>query len=249
MNLRASSLVAALVAAAFALAANGPPLAGAWNIAATGARNRAVTCDFRITHNNGSDPVDITVPVNSGAKEDSAWRAASAMRSARNCDATSTTWSSEKASMCWSAIHAVSLTSRSSWSMRPSKRARRRAERDAGGRHRRSRRNPHRPCHRRRRCRQLPGMRRATSRRHRVVRPHCPVPAWASRTIRRRACRMPRRRRPTRQRRHQHPRQHRHQRRKPSRHRRRRNPDPPGTRRIGARDSSSRARIPAKFGG
>jgi hypothetical protein len=71
MNLRASSLVAALCAAAFAFAAKGPPLAGVWNIAPSGRAESSGDLHFRVTHNNGSDPVDITVPVNMGAKEDS----------------------------------------------------------------------------------------------------------------------------------------------------------------------------------
>jgi len=71
MNLRASSLVAALCAAAFAFAAKGPPLAGVWNIAPSGRAESSGDLHFRVTHNNGSDPVDITVSVNMGAKEDS----------------------------------------------------------------------------------------------------------------------------------------------------------------------------------
>ena len=70
MNLRASSLVAALCAATFAFAANGPPLAGVWNIAPSGRAESSGDLHFRITHNNGSDPVEVTVPVNMGAKED-----------------------------------------------------------------------------------------------------------------------------------------------------------------------------------
>jgi hypothetical protein len=71
MNLRASSLVAALCAATIAFAAKGPPLAGVWNIAPSGRAESSGELHFRVTHNNGSDPVDITVPVNMGAKEDS----------------------------------------------------------------------------------------------------------------------------------------------------------------------------------
>jgi hypothetical protein len=70
---RATCVIAALVAAT-ALAANGPPLASAWNIAATGSATSSGDLDFRITPNDGSDPVDITVPVISGAGQDSVAR-------------------------------------------------------------------------------------------------------------------------------------------------------------------------------
>ncbi len=74
MNLRASSLVAALCAATFAFAAKGPPLAGVWNIAPSGRAESSGDLHFRITQNDGSDPVDITVPVIMGAKEDAVAR-------------------------------------------------------------------------------------------------------------------------------------------------------------------------------
>jgi len=70
LKLRASSLVAALCAATFAFAAKGPPLAGVWNIAPSGRAESSGDLHFRITQNDGSDPVDITVPVIMGAKED-----------------------------------------------------------------------------------------------------------------------------------------------------------------------------------
>jgi hypothetical protein len=70
---RATCLIAALVAAS-ALAANAPPLASAWNIAATGNATSSGDLDFRITRADGSDPVDITVPVISGASQDSVVR-------------------------------------------------------------------------------------------------------------------------------------------------------------------------------
>jgi hypothetical protein len=70
---RATILIAALVAAS-ALAANGPPLASAWNIAATGSAASSGDLAFRITRGDGSDPVDITVPVISGASQDSVAR-------------------------------------------------------------------------------------------------------------------------------------------------------------------------------
>jgi hypothetical protein len=70
---RAIYLIAALVAAS-ALAANGPPLASAWNIAASGKAASSGDLDFRITPNDGTNPVDITVPVISGAGQDSVAR-------------------------------------------------------------------------------------------------------------------------------------------------------------------------------
>ena len=70
---RATCVIAALVAAS-ALAAAGPPLASAWNIAATGSATSSGDLDFRITPNDGSNPVDITVPVISGASQDSVAR-------------------------------------------------------------------------------------------------------------------------------------------------------------------------------
>jgi hypothetical protein len=70
---RATFFIAALVAAS-ALAANGPPLASAWNIATTGNATSSGDLDFRITPNDGSNPVDITVPVISGASQESVAR-------------------------------------------------------------------------------------------------------------------------------------------------------------------------------
>lgn len=70
---RATFVIAALVATS-ALAANGPPLASAWNIAATGSATSSGDLDFRITPNDGTDPVDITVPVIAGAGQDSVAR-------------------------------------------------------------------------------------------------------------------------------------------------------------------------------
>jgi hypothetical protein len=70
---RAIFLIAALVAAT-ALAASGPPLASAWNIATTGKAASSGDLDFRITPNDGTNPVDITVPVISGASQDSVAR-------------------------------------------------------------------------------------------------------------------------------------------------------------------------------
>jgi len=70
MKLRASTLAAvALCAAAFSFAANGPPLAGVWNIEAKGRAASSGDLHFRIRQNDGSDPLDIKVRVNVGAKE------------------------------------------------------------------------------------------------------------------------------------------------------------------------------------
>jgi len=72
---RAATLTAvAVFAAALAYGAAGPPLAGVWNIATTGKATSSGDLSFRITANDGSDPVDITVPVISGASEDSVAR-------------------------------------------------------------------------------------------------------------------------------------------------------------------------------
>jgi hypothetical protein len=59
----------ACVAFTAALAFAGPPLSGVWNIAATGRAGSSGGLHFRITQNDGSNPVDITVPVIVGAKE------------------------------------------------------------------------------------------------------------------------------------------------------------------------------------
>jgi hypothetical protein len=68
MNWRSWTLAtAAACAAAFAFA--GPPLAKMWNIAPTGRAGSSGDLHFRILQNDGSDPVDITVPVIMGAKD------------------------------------------------------------------------------------------------------------------------------------------------------------------------------------
>jgi hypothetical protein len=71
---RAICFTAAILLAGSALAANGPPLASSWNIATAGDATSSGDLDFRITPNDGSDPVDITVPVISGASQDSVAR-------------------------------------------------------------------------------------------------------------------------------------------------------------------------------
>lgn len=71
---RAACLIAAALVAGLAMAANGPPLASVWNIAASGSAESSGDLAFRITPGDGSDPVDITVPVISGASQDSVAR-------------------------------------------------------------------------------------------------------------------------------------------------------------------------------
>jgi len=70
---RALGFAAAACAAAFAcsiFAANGPPLASEWNIAPTGSAATSGDLTFRVTPGDGSDPIEITVPVIMGAKQD-----------------------------------------------------------------------------------------------------------------------------------------------------------------------------------
>jgi hypothetical protein len=67
MSIRASSLAAAaLFAAAFAFADNGPPLASVWNIAPTGSADSSGALRFRVKPDDG-EPVDISVPIIMGA--------------------------------------------------------------------------------------------------------------------------------------------------------------------------------------
>jgi hypothetical protein len=66
-------LLAALAAAA-AFAATAPPSAGVWNIAATGKAASSGDLEFRVTATDGTDPVEITVPVIAGASEESVAR-------------------------------------------------------------------------------------------------------------------------------------------------------------------------------
>lgn len=60
--------IAALVAAS-AWAAPAPPSAGVWNIAATGKAMSTGDLEFRVTRIDGSDPVEISVPVTAGSSE------------------------------------------------------------------------------------------------------------------------------------------------------------------------------------
>ena len=61
-------VMAALVAVS-AWAATAPPSAGVWNIAATGKAASSGDLEFRVTSVDGSDPVEITVPVIAGSNE------------------------------------------------------------------------------------------------------------------------------------------------------------------------------------
>jgi hypothetical protein len=72
---RATSLgFLAAFGAAFVFAAPAPPSAGVWNIATTGKAASSGDLEFRITSTDGSDPVEITVPVIAGASQDSVAR-------------------------------------------------------------------------------------------------------------------------------------------------------------------------------
>jgi hypothetical protein len=68
--LLASALVwATLVGAGAVRAANAPPLASAWNIASSGKAAASGELVFRVTAEEGADPVEVTVFVLSGANE------------------------------------------------------------------------------------------------------------------------------------------------------------------------------------
>jgi hypothetical protein len=69
MKILKSLLAMAAVMAASAWAATAPPSAGVWNIAATGKAASSGDLEFRVTATDGSDPVEITVPVIAGATE------------------------------------------------------------------------------------------------------------------------------------------------------------------------------------
>jgi hypothetical protein len=71
---RTTFFFAAALVAASALAAPAPPSAGVWNIATSGKAASSGDLAFRVTATDGSDPLDITVPVISGATEDSVAR-------------------------------------------------------------------------------------------------------------------------------------------------------------------------------
>jgi hypothetical protein len=77
MRIRVLGPVAAVCAAAFccaSFAANGPPLASVWNIAPTGKADSSGDLTFRITAADGSDPIEITVPVLLGARPETVAR-------------------------------------------------------------------------------------------------------------------------------------------------------------------------------
>ena len=67
-------LVLAALVAACAFAATAPPSAGVWNIATTGKAASSGDLEFRVTATDGTDPVEITVPVIAGASEESVAR-------------------------------------------------------------------------------------------------------------------------------------------------------------------------------
>ena len=75
---RATCLIAAAIMAASSWtasgAASGPPLASTWNIAASGSAESSGELEFRITPNDGSNPIDITVPVIAGANQNAVAR-------------------------------------------------------------------------------------------------------------------------------------------------------------------------------
>jgi hypothetical protein len=68
------SIAASLVGLAFgankAFGANSPPLSGTWNIASSGKAGSSGDLVFRVTPGDGSDPVEISVPVIGGTGED-----------------------------------------------------------------------------------------------------------------------------------------------------------------------------------
>lgn len=69
-----AALVAATSFAAPSFAATGPPLASTWNIAPTGNAASSGDLAFRISRGDGTDPVEITVPVMAGDSEDTVAR-------------------------------------------------------------------------------------------------------------------------------------------------------------------------------
>jgi hypothetical protein len=71
MKLASYSWVMAALAAASAFSATAPPSAGVWNIATSGKAASSGDLEFRVTSVDGSDPVEISVPVIAGANEES----------------------------------------------------------------------------------------------------------------------------------------------------------------------------------
>ena len=70
MIFRASLIAASLALPASSLfAANGPPLSGVWNIAPSGNAASSGELLFRVAPGDGSEPLDVRVPVHSGASD------------------------------------------------------------------------------------------------------------------------------------------------------------------------------------
>jgi hypothetical protein len=66
---RLPALMASLAMCAGAMAANNPPLSGTWNIAPSGSAGSTGELLFRMTPDDGGDPVEVTVTVSSGTNE------------------------------------------------------------------------------------------------------------------------------------------------------------------------------------
>jgi hypothetical protein len=66
----AASVGGLVFGASQALSASTAPLSGAWTIAPTGKAASSGELKFRVTRNDGSDPVEIEVPVSSGTSEE-----------------------------------------------------------------------------------------------------------------------------------------------------------------------------------
>jgi hypothetical protein len=64
-----ASITGLVFGASKALGASNAPLSGAWNIASSGEAGASGELVFRVTRNDGSDPVEVTVAVSSGTNE------------------------------------------------------------------------------------------------------------------------------------------------------------------------------------
>ena len=69
MNIRGIFILVAALAATNLTAANAPPLAGEWNILPTGSAASSGDLLFRVTPGDGSDPVEVEVPVIAGSSD------------------------------------------------------------------------------------------------------------------------------------------------------------------------------------
>src|SRR5882672_5856379 len=70
MNIRAAVFAAgAALALAGAFAANDVPLSGSWSVSAAGSAASSGELIFRMTPGDGGNPVEVTVPVISGASD------------------------------------------------------------------------------------------------------------------------------------------------------------------------------------